>query len=516
MTELARDLYLLVAVLGLTLVVVHAGLPVLSASAFAAVGGVGALQLERAGMPIGSAVLLAVLAGAAAGGLAGALVARSDAAGVALATWALAWLAYTALLSFPGLAGGEQGLTRPSVDRVQALFGATITLTPRVHVVAAAVLAALAWWATARLRGGPAGADAAALRDDREQALALGVPAARRRIELMAVAGALCALAGAGVSVLLGVAAPADLSPLLSLQLVAAVIAGGGNPILGFAAIAAIPRLTDALAGAGASDAAATGVVTAALLVACIVLRRRPRARSDGAAAPAASPRPAAPQPAGELLLSARGLDVRLGAAHPLRGVDLELRAGEIHALIGPNGSGKTTLLRVLAGELRADGTVEGERVTRTLQRDAGFPSLTPYRQLRLALRAGERGAALAHFAGLADGTREAEHDRQARELLAAGCLPVARAAATGAPVLALDEPAAGLGAAERERLVAFLRRLAAAGRGVLIVEHDMRLVAGTADVVTVLDEGRVIAHGTPAQVASDAGVREVYLGAAA
>ena len=314
----------------------------------------------------------------------------------------------------------------------------------------------------------------------------------------MAVAGALGAAAGAGVSLLLGVAAPADLSPLLSLQLFAAVIVGGTSPVLGpvlaFAVIAAIPRLTDAVGGLGASEAAATGVVSAALLVACVVLRpvvsRMTAAPSQDAATPPAPSPPAAR--AGLPLLTARGIDVRLGGLHVLRGVDLEVRAGEIHAVIGPNGSGKTTLLRALAGELRPGGAIDGERVTRTLQRGGTFASLPPQRQLRLA----------------------GGDDALARDLADAGFLPVARAAATGAPVLALDEPAAGL--ADVGPLVELLHRLAAEGRGLLVVEHDMRLVAAVADVVTVLDQGAVIARGDPGEIVRDAAVREVYLGAPA
>ncbi len=494
MTELARDLYLLAAVAGLALVVAHAGMPVLAQGAFAAVGGVGALQLERAGLPIGTAVLLAVLGGAAAGAATGALVSRADSAAIALATWALSWLVYTALLAFPGLAGGAQGLTRPPVDKVEGLLG-TITLTPRVHAVAAALLCVVAYFATARLRTD----DAAAARDDAELARTLHVPVERRRIELMAVAGALGAAAGAGVSVLLGVAAPADLSPLLSLQLFAAVILGGTSPVAGpvlaFAVIAVIPRLTDALGELGTSEVAATGVVSAALLVVCVVLRpvvsRAFARRERDEAMPPAPARPAAAR-AGTPLLVALGLDVRLGGLHILRGVDVELRAGEIHAVVGPNGSGKTTLLRVLAGDLRAGGTIEGERVTRTLQHGGTFASLPPYRQLRVA--------------GL--------DDPLARELADAGFLAVARAAATGAPILALDEPAAGRG--DVDTLVELLHRLAAEGRGVLVVEHDMRLVAAVADVVTVLDQGAVIARGDPAEIVRDAAVREVYLGAPA
>jgi branched-chain amino acid transport system permease protein len=505
MSEIARDLYLLAAVVGLALVVSHAGLPVLAQGAFAAVGGIGALQLERAGLPIGSAVLVAVIGGAVAGAAVGALVARSDRPSVALSTWALAWLAYTALIAFPGLSGGEQGLTRPPVDRLQALFGVSVTLTPRVHVVAAALLCVLALWVTARVRAGAAGDDSAALRDDRELARTLGVPETRRRIELTALAGAIGAAAGAGVSLLLGVAAPADLSPLLSLQLFAAVIVGGTAPVCGpllsLAAIVAIPRASDAVAALGASDTAATGVVTAALLVACVVLRPL-TARLGGPAArpdpPAAPERPIAP--AG---ISARGLDLRLGMVHVLRGVEIDVRPGEIHAVIGPNGSGKTTLLRALTGELPAGGTVSGGPVTRTLQRRATFASLTPYRQLDVASR---QGAARRRGGPGAGGG-----DVLAREIADAGFLSVARAVATGAPVLALDEPAAGLGSADA--LIAVLRKLAEAGRAIVVVEHDMRLVAGAADVVTVLDDGRVIARGTPDEVLHAPAVREVYLG---
>jgi ABC-type branched-subunit amino acid transport system ATPase component len=92
--------------------------------------------------------------------------------------------------------------------------------------------------------------------------------------------------------------------------------------------------------------------------------------------------------------------------------------------------------------------------------------------------------------------------------------LQIARTAATGARVLLLDEPAAGMRPDERVTLERVLRRLASDdGRAVLVVEHDLRLVARAADTVTVLDEGRVIASGTPDEVVADTAVRRVYLG---
>src|SRR4051794_3983209 len=506
MTEAARDLYLLVAVLGLLPAVSLAGMPVLAQSAFVAVGGVGALQLERAGLPIGGAVLVAILVGALAGAATGALTARAEPAFVALSTWALAWLASSALLGFPALSGGTQGLTRPALDRVETPFGVTITLTPRVHLIASAVLCTLTYALIARLRAGPAGADARALRDDPELAASLRVAVARRRSALLAVAGAAGAAAGADIAVALGVAAPADVSPLLALQLLAAAVAGGRNVALAVVVIVAIPR-----AAALLEDPVAGSILTAALLLAAVALRRYvpERARRE-------RPVPAAAElaPPAAARLVARDLHVALGGHDILRGFDLELRPGEIHALIGPNGSGKTTALRVLGGDLKPDrGTVEGGPVARTFQRAAGFDSLSAHEQVEVAVRAGDPVAfgALWHAVGLAPETDHAARAQAALEL-AGGLLPVARAIATGAPVLALDEPAVIMPA---HTLAEVLKRLAARGYALLVVEHDLRLVAALADTVTVIDDGRVIARGAPADVIADATVQRVYLGAA-
>ena len=496
MIDAARDLYLVVAVLGLLPAVALAGAPVLAQSAFVAVGAVGALQLERAGLPIGGAVLAAVALGGAAGALTGLLVRRCEPPLLALATWALAWLVYVALLGFPSLAGGALGLTRPLEDRLQTPLGFTVTLTPTVHLVAAAVLCALAYWLSARLRAGPTAIAALARRDDPEAADALGVGFAHPA--LLAFAGAAGAAAGAGIALALGVAAPADVSPLLALQLLAAAVAGARHPLAGAAVIVALAH--------------APAELTAVLLLAAVAVRRALPERVATDAVPAVE---GPPLPAVSGAVRAREVWCSLGGRPVLRGLDLELRPGEIHALIGPNGSGKTTALRVLARELAPErGAVEGDRVVRTFQRDAHFPALTPYRQILLALRAthhDERAWPALALVGLTERAHAAELPAGERRLL-----QLARAAATGAGVLALDEPAVGMTGEERARLAGALRRLADSGRALLVVEHDLRLVASLADVVTVIDDGRAIARGAPAEVIADAGVRRVYLGAAA
>ncbi len=484
MTDAAYDLYLVVAVLGLLPAVTLAGMPLLAQSAFVAVGAVGAIQLERAGLPIGGAVVLAIALGGVAGALTGVLLVRTAPPFAALSTWALAWLAYVALLGFPSLSGGAQGLTRPLDDRVETPLGFTLTLTPRVHLIAAAVLCVAVYWITARLRAGPTAIAALARRDDPELATSLGV--GYRHPVLLGVAGAIGAAAGAGIALTLGVAAPADLSPLLALQLLAAAIAGARYPLIGVAVIVALSHAPPEL--------------TAVLLLAAIALRRvLPERIGVDDIAPVTGTLPDA---TGSLV--ARDLRVSLGGRRVLDGLDLELRSGEIHALIGPNGSGKTTALRAL----------DSETVARTFQRAAGFPALTPYRQVLLALHAthhDERAWPILNLVGLTERAHATELTPGESRLL-----QVARVVATGAGVLALDEPAVGMTAAERARLRDALRALADSGRAILVVEHDLRLVASIADVVTVLDDGRAIAHGAPADVIADTEVLRVYLGATA
>ncbi|MCU1602779.1 MAG: ATP-binding cassette protein, partial [Frankiales bacterium] len=264
------------------------------------------------------------------------------------------------------------------------------------------------------------------------------------------------------------------------------------------------------------------GVVTALLLLAVVVLRSRLRQRpGDAPLAAGVQPDPGSAS-VGRTVLAATDVHVRYDGVVALDGAHLDLRAGEVHALIGPNGSGKTTLLKELA---------KAPQAVRTPQHTVLLPTLRADRQVALGARGGAapRLAVLRHL--LSTPSSRAADPRVAESLAATGLqhlvgadpqrltagdqrlLQVARAVATGKPAVLLDEPAAGMAADERDRLRAVLRHLAGRGTGVLLVEHDMRLVADVADRVTVLHQGRVLFCGTPDQVRSDPAVRRAYLG---
>ncbi|HZQ59679.1 MAG TPA: ABC transporter ATP-binding protein [Acidimicrobiales bacterium] len=243
-------------------------------------------------------------------------------------------------------------------------------------------------------------------------------------------------------------------------------------------------------------------------------------------------------------LLEVEGLSVTFGGVAAVDGVSFSVEEGAVFGLIGPNGAGKTTCIEALTGYLpQARGRVcfDGRDLSglpphrrarlglvRTFQAVELFDDLTVRENLRAA--ANRR----TWWQSLGDLFAPRWHDDEsaidgALELLGltdvAGCTPpelpqgqrklagVARALASGPRMVLLDEPAAGLDTAESVALGERLRAVAAAGVTVLLVDHDMGLVLGVCDRVAVLDFGRLLAEGTPAQVRTDAAVIAAYLG---
>jgi branched-chain amino acid transport system ATP-binding protein len=244
-----------------------------------------------------------------------------------------------------------------------------------------------------------------------------------------------------------------------------------------------------------------------------------------------------------EALLSARGLTHRFGGVVAVDDVSIELRPGQIHAVIGTNGAGKSTLVNLLAGELTPSSgavSLSGHTVTharphrmarlgigRTFQRSNIFADFTAFENCRLAAQArNSRAWALHEEAARCPTSGEAARRALAavglseRSDVLAGLLShgerreleIAMCLATEPAVLLLDEPLAGMGAEESQRVLELLRQLKP-GRAILLVEHDMDAVFAIADVITVMADGAVLAAGPPEAVRADPAVREAYLG---
>ena len=226
-------------------------------------------------------------------------------------------------------------------------------------------------------------------------------------------------------------------------------------------------------------------------------------------------------------------LGVQYGGVRALDGVNLRVPAGSVIGLIGPNGAGKTSLINAVTGIVRPRsgsirlGDVRLDRlaphriaragVARTYQNIRLFGALSIAENVRAgAFRRRGRLDDGAIHALLAQAALEAPDLRRRAGALPYGeqrRLEIARARAGEPELLLLDEPAAGLNPRETHELRAVIRGAAAAGAGVLLVEHDMSLVSAVCDRVVVLNFGERIAEGTPAEIKRDPAVVEAYLG---
>jgi len=404
------------------------------------------------------------------------------------------------------------------------------------------------------------GRNTMALRESSETATALGISPNMHRVKVFGVSGALAGLAGGLLSIQIGYAI-ADIGDLNNglIFFVGLFLGGVGTlagPVLGVALVAVIDFM---IRGTGQYRTLVLGSI---LLLTMIVLPRgivgTYRASRYG------SPRSREVMPGeadnfhldiavknvtkGEVLLEAHDVVKHFGGVHAVDGISVQFKAGEVHGIIGPNGSGKSTLISALtryheltSGSVTLLGAeadkkpfkVARDGVTRVFQIPHLFERVsvldnvltgmyrrdkysifdailrTP-RYLKANSRSVAEAKALLSLAGMLG-----------MEELAAGSishgqkrlLEVIRAVATEPKILILDEPATGLTQDEMQSLTSLIRTLAAGGMCVVLIEHNVAFLMDLADIVTVIQSGKVIAEGTPQAVQKDERVLEAYLG---
>ena len=238
----------------------------------------------------------------------------------------------------------------------------------------------------------------------------------------------------------------------------------------------------------------------------------------------------------GEVLIDVRNASKTFGSVAALDGIELQVKRHHIHGLVGANGSGKTSLLNILSGFSRLSAgqvSLRGVDITRqsahciarlgvgrTFQKPRIFGAMSLWENVLIGLDAapaiGRGGLAGSGPPPVSVAALRATMEERSVERVPHGqrrLVEVTRVALMGADILLLDEPAAGLSPAEREQFKTLLLRMRdELGKTIVLVEHDLDLVWGIADTITVLEAGRIVAHGSTQEIAGNPSVRKLFI----
>jgi ABC-type branched-subunit amino acid transport system ATPase component/branched-subunit amino acid ABC-type transport system permease component len=529
-----------------------------------ALGGVGALiagRMVRLDVPVELAILLGVLLTIPVGLVFAVPALRTRGVNLAVVTLGLGFLVSEAVFANPNYLGNAlDGGTR--IGRVK-LFGLEVDAFNHPHAWAAVslVLFVLLALLVANLRRSRTGRRLIAVRTNERAAASLGISVFGVKLYAFAVSAALASVAGILVGFRGQVVTYEQFNVFASINSLGNAVIGGLGYVLGavFGAPNAIgglgTRVIEDWINLGGWDLIVGSVLLFVILIvhpngiADVVVHGRRAWERVRLAAPPKERRPLPPAGVERVTgatLSITGVTVRFGAVVAVDDVALDVRPGEVVGLIGPNGAGKTTLIDAVTGFVpvaRGSISLDGRRIERLnatkrarLGLRRSFQSLELFEDISVEenLRAGsDQGAS--RLSWLTDLFWPGRHDLPSTAVAAVHAfelepdldkspeeLPygrrrlvgIARTVASAPSIVMLDEPAAGLDENESTELAQLIRRLAdQRNMGVLLVEHDVSLVMSTSDRIVVIDFGKVIATGTPAEIRDDRAVRDAYLG---
>jgi ABC-type branched-subunit amino acid transport system ATPase component/ABC-type branched-subunit amino acid transport system permease subunit len=549
---------LAIAAMGLNLCVGYAGLVSFGHGTWFGIGAyaAGLIQLHWFPGQMFLPLLLSTVVVAAASALVGAVILRRRGVYFSLLTLALSALAYTTAFRWTGLTGGEDGLG--GLKR-GSLAGYNLDNALHYYAVTA-VLSLVVLFLLIRLVRSPFGHVLMAIRENELRARFQGYPVERYKLGVFVISAVVTGFAGALMGFQNYLVSAEAVSVPFSGELLAIVVIGGMRSMLGPALGALFFILFRELLSIwtpnwllwfGVLFVAFVLYSPGGLVGIWSTLSKRWWPPPEETAAMSRRkvyedlPLPdfLRPTAGSGIVLDVAGVSKSFGGIRAVSDAGLQVRCGEIHALIGPNGAGKTTLFNLVsglyapdAGTIRLHGRdIQGvpselichQGLARSFQITNLFKGLSIYENLRLSLQARADGrfdiwrdidhfaavhaetAALVKFLGL-----EGIENIDGGDLSYGGQRLVDLGIALGSKpqVLLLDEPLAGLAAAERERVSKLVRNVAQ-NIPVLIVEHDIDRVLGFSNDVTVMNQGEILMTGSPEAVRADRRVQEVYTG---